>query len=108
MPDRKARRIEAREAGGNGPTRPIPLPTLWTFAAWLYGLAHCLLDRDGRVIASHFPISNSATMAAAPAMACLLRELIAGPPPERLRERAECILRDIDRGAPREPGEDDD
>ena len=52
---------------------------------------------DGRVIASHFPTSNGATMAAAPAMTSLLRELVAGAPPEKLRERAELILRQIDR-----------
>ena len=85
-----------------------PSPAPWHYAEHIYGLAHCLLDRDGRVIASHFPISNGATMAAAPAMVSLLRELVAGAPPETLRERAESILRQIDRGAPRQPGEDDE
>jgi hypothetical protein len=41
-------------------------------------------------------------------MPSLLRELVAGTPPEKLRDRAESILREIDRGAPREPGEDDE
>jgi hypothetical protein len=84
-----------------------PSPSPWHYAEFIYGLRHCLLDRDGRVIASHFPTSNGATMAAAPAMASLLRELVAGAAPETLRERAKSILRQIDRGAPREPGEDD-
>jgi hypothetical protein len=30
-----------------------------------------------------------------------------GVSPAKLRERAECILRQIDRCAPREPGDDD-
>jgi hypothetical protein len=47
-------------------------------------------------------------IAQAPAMPSLLRELVAGAPPEKLRDRAESILREIDRGAPREPGEDDE
>jgi hypothetical protein len=72
----------------------------------MYGIAHCLIDRDGRVIASHFPQGNGLAMAAAPAMTSLLRELVAGVPPESLRERAESILRKIDRGKAREPGED--
>jgi hypothetical protein len=37
----------------------------------------------------------------------LLRELVAGMSPKTLRERAEHILCEIDRCAPREPGEDD-
>lgn len=41
-------------------------------------------------------------------MVSSLRELVAGTPPETLRERVESILRQIDRCAPREPGEDDD
>ena len=85
-----------------------PSPSPWHYAEHIYGLAHCLLDRDGRVIASHFPIGDGATMAAAPAMASLLRELVAGASPEKLRERAELILRQIDRAAPRQPGEDDE
>jgi hypothetical protein len=44
----------------------------------------------------------------ATAMASLLRGLVAGAPPETLRERAESILRQIDRCAPREPGENDE
>jgi hypothetical protein len=44
----------------------------------------------------------------APAMASLLREFVAGVPEEALRQRAESILRQIDRCAPREPGEDDE
>jgi hypothetical protein len=33
-------------------------PAPWSFAEHIYGLHHCLVDRDGRVIASHFPILN--------------------------------------------------
>ena len=85
-----------------------PSPAPWHYAEHIYGLRHCLLDRDGRVIASHFPQGNGPAMAAAPAMTSLLRELVAGAPPEKLRERAESILHQIDRAAPRQPGEDDD
>jgi hypothetical protein len=74
----------------------------------MYGIAHCLIDRDGRVIGCNLPIGNGPAMAAAPAMASLLRELVAGAAPETLRERAELILRKIDRCAPREPGEDNE
>ncbi len=81
-----------------------PSPSPWHYAEHIYGLAHCLLDRDGRVIASQFPIGNGPAMAAAPAMVSLLRELVAGTPPAKLRERAESILRQIDRCAPRQPG----
>jgi hypothetical protein len=40
-------------------------------------------------------------------MAQILRELAAGVSPEQLRARASAILREIERRAPREPGEDD-
>jgi hypothetical protein len=85
-----------------------PSPAPWHYAEHIYGLPHCLLDRDGRVIGSHFPIGNGATMAAAPAMVSLLRELIAGVPPDGLRQRAAAILRQIECQRPREPGEDDE
>jgi len=29
---------------------PDPSPAPWMFADRMYGLAHCLIDRDGRVI----------------------------------------------------------
>jgi hypothetical protein len=41
-------------------------------------------------------------------MAALLRELVTGEQSESLRARASAILREIDRRAPREPGEDDE
>jgi hypothetical protein len=74
----------------------------------MYGIAHCLIDRDGRVIGCNLPISNGPLLEQAPAMADLLRELVAGIPPEQLRKRAALILRQVDRRAPREPGEDDE
>jgi hypothetical protein len=83
-------------------------PSPWHYAEYIYGLRHCLLDRDGRVIASHFPQGNGPAMAAAPAMASLLRNLVAGVPLETLRERAESILSQIDQVAARQPGEDDE
>jgi hypothetical protein len=85
-----------------------PSPSPWYYAEFIYGLRHCLIDRDGRVIGSHFPTGNGPTMAAAPAMVALLRELAVGTPPETLRRRAESILREIDRGVAREPGEDEE
>jgi hypothetical protein len=47
-------------------------------------------------------------MAEAPVMAQLLRDLVAGGSVEALKVRAAAILRRIDRGLPREPGEDDE
>ena len=85
---------------------PEPSPAPWTFADSMYGIGNCLIDRDGRVIGAHLPIGNGPLIAQAPAMAELLRELIAGNDPERLRSRAAAILREIERRAPREPGED--
>lgn len=70
--------------------------------------ATLLLDRDGPVIASHFPMGNGPLVAEAPAMAAMLRDLVSGIPGEELRARAELILRKIDRCAPREPGQDDE
>jgi hypothetical protein len=69
--------------------------------------AHCLIDRDGRVIGCNLPIGNGPLLGEAPAMAQILRELAAGVSPEQLRARASAILREIERRAPREPGEDD-
>ncbi len=97
----------------NGPmptpaTLDEPSPAPWAFAEHIYGLPHCLLDRDGRVIGSHFPVGNGATMAAAPAMANLLCDLLAGVPAEQLRARAAAILRQIECHLTREPGEDDE
>jgi hypothetical protein len=78
------------------------------FAEHMYGIAHCLIDRDGRVIGCNLPIGNGPLLEQAPAMAQVLRELIAGVPPAQLRLRAAAILRQIDRRAPREPGDDDE
>jgi hypothetical protein len=35
-----------------------PSPAPWIFAKHIYGLPHCLVDGDGRVLGSHFPIAN--------------------------------------------------
>jgi hypothetical protein len=85
-----------------------PSPGPWAFEKHVYGLAHCLLDRDGRVIGSHLALPNGPLMAEAPAMATLLRDLVAGGSVETLQTRATAILRRIDRGGPRELGEDDE
>lgn len=86
----------------------LPSPAPWVFEQRTYGIPHCLIDRDGRVIGSHLPLPNGPLMAEAPVMAELLRDLLAGGPVESLREQAAAILRHIDRGRPREPGEDDE
>jgi hypothetical protein len=57
----------------------------------MYGIAHCLIDRDGRVIGAQ-----------------ILRELVAGVPAEQLRRRAAQVIKRIDTVRPREPGEDDE
>jgi hypothetical protein len=85
-----------------------PSPGPWAFEMHIYGLAHCLIDRDGRVIGSHLALSNGPLMAEAPMMAALLRELVAGDQVDALRTQAAAILHRIDRGRPREPGEDDE
>jgi hypothetical protein len=88
------------------PQAPSPAP--WTFADRIYGLAHCLIDRDGRVIGTNLPIGNGPLIEQAPAMAALLRKQVAGAPAEHLRAPAAQILRQLDRRAVREPGEDDE
>jgi hypothetical protein len=50
----------------------------------MYGIAHCLVDRNGRVISCHLPTGNGALIAKAPAMADLLRDLLNGVPAERI------------------------
>lgn len=83
-------------------------PAPWVFAEHIYGLPHCLVDRDGRVIGSHFPVANGPLLEQAPAMAALLRELVAGVPAARLRARAVQVLDRIGADRGREPGEDDE
>jgi len=78
------------------------------FAEHMYGIAHCLIDRDGRVIGCDLPIGNGPLLEQAPVMAQILRELVAGVPAERLRTRAAQVLDRIDTGRDREPGEDDE
>jgi len=63
----------------------------------MYGIAHCLVDRDGRVISCHLPTGNGALIATAPAMADLLCDLLNGVPAEQLRPRAASIMRQIER-----------
>jgi len=43
----------------------------------MYGIPHCLIDRDGRVIGCNLPIGNGPLLEQAPAMAQILRELVA-------------------------------
>jgi hypothetical protein len=74
----------------------------------MYGIAHCLIDRDGRVIGCNLPIGNGPLLEQAPAVAQMLRELVAGVPAEHLRSRAAQVLDRINTGRDREPGEDDD
>jgi hypothetical protein len=74
----------------------------------MYGIAHCLIDRDGRVIGSHLGLPNLPLMAEAPAMAALLRELVNRGDADLLRSQAAAILHRIDSGRDREPGEDDE
>ena len=78
------------------------------FAEHMYGIAHCLIDRDGPVIGCDLPIGNGPLLEQAPVMAQILRELVAGVPAERLRTRAAQVLDRIDTGRDREPGEDDE
>ena len=103
------RRLATRGASMESSYEPwLPSPAPWVFEKRIYGLAHCLLDRDGRVIGSHLAAPNGPLMAEAPVMVALLRDLIAGGQVDELRARAAVILGRIDRGRPREPGEDDE
>ena len=68
-----------------------PSPAPWTYAERLYGISHCLVDRDGRVISCNLPIGNGPLLEQAPAAVELLRDLVAGIPPEQLRQRAAFI-----------------
>jgi hypothetical protein len=92
----------------SSPPEWLPSPGPWAFEKQIYGLAHCLIDRDGRVIGSHLGLPNGPLMAEAPAMAALLRELVAGGQLDDLRTQAAAILHRIDRGRPRDAGEDDE
>jgi len=83
-------------------------PGPWTFSEHMYGIAHCLIDRDGRVIGCNLPIGNGPLLEQAPAMEQILRELVAGAPAEHLRSGAAHVLERIDTGRVREPGEDDE
>ena len=85
-----------------------PSPAPWVFAEHMYGIAHCLIDRDGRVIGCNLPIGKGPLLERALAMAQILRELVAGVPVEQLRTRAAQVLDRIDTGRDREPGEDDE
>jgi hypothetical protein len=59
-----------------------PSPGPWTLSEHMYGIAHCLIDRDGRVIGCNLPIGNGPLLEQAPAMVQILRELVAGAPTE--------------------------
>jgi hypothetical protein len=74
----------------------------------IYGLAHCPIDRDGRVIGCNLPIGNGPLLEQAPATVQILRELVAGVPAEDLRRHAAHVLERVDTGRAREPGEDDE
>ena len=86
----------------------LPSPAPWVFEKRIYGLAHCLIDRNGRVIGSHLALPNGPLMAEAPVMAELLRRLVAGESVDAIKVQAVAILRRIDRGRLREPGEDEE
>jgi hypothetical protein len=74
----------------------------------MYGIAHCLIDRDGRVIGCNLPIGNGPLLEQAPAMAQILRALVGAASVEELRRRAAEVLERIDAGREREAGEDDE
>jgi hypothetical protein len=62
------------------------------------GIAHCLIDHDGRLIGFNLPIGNGPLLEQAPTMAQILRELVAVVPAEHLRNRAARVLERIDTG----------
>ena len=98
----------AHHAQNNSIEVKAPSPAPWTFAERVYGLAHRLLARDGRVIACNRPIGNGPLLEQAPAMAALLRELVTAANVEDLRQRAARILDRIEQHRMREPSEDDE
>jgi hypothetical protein len=77
-------------------------PPPWPFAERLYGIVHCLIDRDGRLIGCNLPIGSGLLLEQAPAMAALLRGLVDGCSPEELRRRAAEILERVDKHHTRE------
>jgi hypothetical protein len=68
----------------------------------------CLIDRDGRVIGCNLLIGNGPLLEQVPAMAQILRELVAGASVEQVRRRAAQVPERIDAGRERESGEDDE
>jgi hypothetical protein len=66
-----------------------PSPGPWAFHTHVYGIAHCALDRDGRVIGCNLPIGNGPLLEHAPAMVQILREL-----------KPECCRNNSARGPP--------
>jgi hypothetical protein len=77
--------------------RPMDDPSRgpWAFHTHVHGLFNGLLDRDGRVIGCNLSIGNGPLFEQAPAMAELLRELVACGSAELLRAQASAILREI-------------
>jgi hypothetical protein len=60
------------------------------------------------VIGCNLPIGNGPLLEQAPAMAEVLRDLVAGRPIDDVRQRAKTIMHLIERVRPREPGEVDE
>jgi hypothetical protein len=55
-----------------------PSPAPWHYAEYIYGLRHCLIDRDGRVIGCNLPIGNGPLGANDAALERLRRRTRAG------------------------------
>src|SRR5437588_13024971 len=89
-------------------TPPEPSPAPWTFSEHMYGIAHCLIDRDGGVVGWNLPIGNGPLLEQAPAMAQVLREIVAGIPVEQLGTRAARVVDRMDSGQDRELGDADE
>ena len=58
----------------------------------MYGIAHCLIDRDRRVIGCNLPIGNGPLLEQAPAMAQILREPVAGVPATYVGVPRTCLI----------------
>jgi hypothetical protein len=85
-----------------------PSPGPWAFHANVYGVAHTLIDRDGRVLTTNVRSGDGALMAAAPAVVDILSDLLAGVAADDLHVRAEAIMRELARHRPRELRDDDE
>lgn len=55
-------------------------PPPWRFLRSCYGVGNVIIDADKRILASHVPVDDGPTMAAAPTLSAVLRRVAAKLP----------------------------